>query len=164
MPETEADAEPDTSDSQSGGTISNVDEESGSDIDSRRSEAAKTNRIAGHLRQPGNYNKEPVFANVHKYICLFSTTQILSAILSLTHQTRVKSHSSQGTTGKPWCQRKLRNGKHVWKGSSQACPNMTSTSWFPRRRGARLLAQCWCLRLRLTIFLSLDSVHKIFLT
>ena len=33
MPETEADDEPDTDDSESGGTISNVDEESDSDID-----------------------------------------------------------------------------------------------------------------------------------
>ena len=33
MPETEADAEPSTGDSQSGGTISNVDEESDSDVD-----------------------------------------------------------------------------------------------------------------------------------
>ena len=49
MPETEADAEPDTGDSQSGGTINNADvlsdsdadEESDSDIDSRPSEAAK---------------------------------------------------------------------------------------------------------------------------
>ena len=35
MPETEADAEPDTGDSQSRGAISNVDEESESDFDSR---------------------------------------------------------------------------------------------------------------------------------
>ena len=34
MPETEADAEPDTGDSHSGGTISDLDEESDSDIDS----------------------------------------------------------------------------------------------------------------------------------
>ena len=33
MPETEADAEPNTSDSQSGGATSNVDEESDSDVD-----------------------------------------------------------------------------------------------------------------------------------
>ena len=45
MPETEADDEPDTDDSQSGGTISNVDEESDSDIDSRPSEAAKQNEL-----------------------------------------------------------------------------------------------------------------------
>ena len=44
MPETEADDEPDTDDSQSGGTISNVDEESDSDIDSRPSETAKAKR------------------------------------------------------------------------------------------------------------------------
>ena len=35
MPETEADAEPDTGDSQSGGTISNVDEEGDSDVDEK---------------------------------------------------------------------------------------------------------------------------------
>ena len=35
LPETEADAEPDTGDSQSRGAISNVDEESESDFDSR---------------------------------------------------------------------------------------------------------------------------------
>ena len=40
MPETGADAEPDTGDSDSGGTVSDVDEESGSDIDSRPSETA----------------------------------------------------------------------------------------------------------------------------
>ena len=44
MPETEADAEPDTGDSHSGGTINDVDEESDSDIDSRPSETAKAKR------------------------------------------------------------------------------------------------------------------------
>ena len=45
MPETEADAtEPDTGDSHSGGTISDVNEESDSDIDSRPSETAKAKR------------------------------------------------------------------------------------------------------------------------
>ena len=51
MPKTEADAESDTGDSQSGGTTSNVGEEidsdveveSDGDIDSRSSEAAKLN-------------------------------------------------------------------------------------------------------------------------
>ena len=56
MPATEADDESDTDDSQSGGTISNVDEESDSDIDSRPSEAVKANRIARQLRQLGDYN------------------------------------------------------------------------------------------------------------
>ena len=37
MPETEADAEPDTGDSHSGGTLSDVDEENDSNIDSRPS-------------------------------------------------------------------------------------------------------------------------------
>ena len=64
MPETEADDEPDTDDSQSGGTISNVDEESDSDIDSRPSEAAKAKRIARQLRQLGDFNKGPASANV----------------------------------------------------------------------------------------------------
>ena len=67
MPETEEDAEPDTGDSHSGGTISNVDEErdsdvdeeSDSDIDSRPSEAARAKRIARQLRQLGDYNKGP---------------------------------------------------------------------------------------------------------
>ena len=54
MPETEADDEPDTDDSQSGGTISNVDEESDSDIDSRPCEAAKAKRIARQLRRLGD--------------------------------------------------------------------------------------------------------------
>ena len=44
MSETEADAEPDTGDSHSGGTISDVDEEGDSNIDSRSSEAAKLNK------------------------------------------------------------------------------------------------------------------------
>ena len=43
MPKTEAHAEPDTGDSHSGGTISDVDEEGDSNIDSRSSEAAKLN-------------------------------------------------------------------------------------------------------------------------
>ena len=64
MPETEADAEPDTGDSHRGGTISDVDEESDSDIDSPASEAAKAKRIARHLRQLGDYNKGPASANV----------------------------------------------------------------------------------------------------
>ena len=46
MPKTEAHAEPDTGDSHSGGTISDVDEESDSDIDSRPSETAKAKRTA----------------------------------------------------------------------------------------------------------------------
>ena len=37
-----------------------------------------------------------------------------------------------------------------------------STSWFPRRRGPSVLAQCECLRLSLTVFSSLDSVLKVF--
>ena len=64
MPATEADDESDTDDSQSGGTISNVDEESDSDIDSRPSEAAKAKRIARQLRQLGDFNKGPASANV----------------------------------------------------------------------------------------------------
>ena len=72
MPATEADAEPDTGDSQSGGARSNVDEESDSDvdegsdsdIDSRPSEALKAKRIARQLRQLGDYNKGPASANV----------------------------------------------------------------------------------------------------
>ena len=70
MPETEADAEPDTGDSQSGGTISNVDEESDSDVDeesdvdSRPSEPANVKLIARQLRQLGDYNKGPASANV----------------------------------------------------------------------------------------------------
>ena len=59
MPETEADAEPDTGDSHCGGTISDLDEESDSDIDSRPSETAKAKRIARQLRQLGDYNKGP---------------------------------------------------------------------------------------------------------
>ena len=67
MPETEAGAEPDTSDSQSGGTISNVDEksdndvdeESDSDIDSRPSETARAKRIARQLRQSEAVTRGP---------------------------------------------------------------------------------------------------------
>ena len=66
-PETEADAEPDTGDSHSGGTKSNVDEESDSDtdeesdcdIDSRPSEAARAKRIARQLRQLGAKTRGP---------------------------------------------------------------------------------------------------------
>ena len=72
MPETEAHAEPDTVDSLSGGTISNVDEERDSDvdeerdrdIDSRPCEAAKAKGITRQLRQLGDYNKGPASANV----------------------------------------------------------------------------------------------------
>ena len=64
MPGTEADAEPDTGDSQSGGTSSNVDEEIDTDIDSRLCEAAKPKRIARQLRQLGDYNNELASANV----------------------------------------------------------------------------------------------------
>ena len=64
MPETEAIAEPDTGDSHSGGTISDVDEESDSDIDSRPSEAPKAKRIARQLRQLGDYNEGPASVNV----------------------------------------------------------------------------------------------------
>ena len=64
MPETEADAEPDTGDSHSGGTICDVDEESDSDMDSRSSETAKAKRIARQLRQLEDYNKGPASANV----------------------------------------------------------------------------------------------------
>ena len=64
MPETEADAEPGTGESHNGGTISNVDVESDSDIDSRPSETAKAKRIACQLRQLGDYNKGPASANV----------------------------------------------------------------------------------------------------
>ena len=64
MPESEADAEPDAGDSHSGGAISNVDEESDSDVDSRPSEAARAKRTARQLRQLGDYNKGPASANV----------------------------------------------------------------------------------------------------
>ena len=64
MPETEADAEPDTGGSHSGGAISDVDEEIDSNIDSRPSETAKAKRIARQLRQLGDYNKGPASANV----------------------------------------------------------------------------------------------------
>ena len=46
MPETEADAEPDTGDSHSGGKIGDVYEESDNDIDSRPCETANAKRIA----------------------------------------------------------------------------------------------------------------------
>ena len=56
MPDTEADAEPDVGDSQSGGTISNVNEESGSDVDEeydsdiyRGPSEARVKRIARQL-------------------------------------------------------------------------------------------------------------------
>ena len=45
MPETEADAEPDTGDSHSWGTISDGDEKRDSDIDSRPSEEAMRNEL-----------------------------------------------------------------------------------------------------------------------
>ena len=64
MPEIEADAEPDTGDSHSWGKLSDVDEESDSDIDSRPSETAEAKRIARQLRQLGDYNKGPASANV----------------------------------------------------------------------------------------------------
>ena len=64
MSDTEADAEPDTGDSHSGGTVSDVDKESDGNIDSRPSEAAKAKRIARQLRQLGDYNKGPASANV----------------------------------------------------------------------------------------------------
>ncbi|CAN0457326.1 unnamed protein product [Laminaria digitata] len=56
MPETEADAETDTGGSQSGGILSDSDEESDSDVDSQPIEAAKANRTARQLRQLGDYN------------------------------------------------------------------------------------------------------------
>ena len=60
MPEPEADAEPDTGDSHSGGTISDVDEESDSDMDRRPGETAKAKRIAPvsytHLTLPTIYS------------------------------------------------------------------------------------------------------------
>ena len=64
MPETEADVQPDTGDSHMGGTISNDDEESDSDIDGRPSKAARAKRIARQLRQLGDYNKGAASANV----------------------------------------------------------------------------------------------------
>ena len=72
MPETEADAQPDNGDSQSGGTISDVDEksdsdaaeESDSDVDSRPCEAANKNRITRQLRQLGKKINGPASANV----------------------------------------------------------------------------------------------------
>ena len=67
LPEAEADAEPDTCDSQSGGTINNVDEESDSDddaesyndIDRQPCQAGKAKRIGRQMRQLGDYNKGP---------------------------------------------------------------------------------------------------------
>ena len=64
IPETESDAELDTGDSHSGGTISDVDEESDSDIGSRPSEAAEPKRVARHLGKLGDYNKGLASANV----------------------------------------------------------------------------------------------------
>ena len=62
MPATEADAKPDTGGSQSGGTISDADEEIDSDFDSRPCQAAKAKRIAYHLMQLGD-NMGPESAN-----------------------------------------------------------------------------------------------------
>ena len=45
MPETEADAEPDTGDSHSGGTISDVDEESDRDIEVDQAKRLKQNEL-----------------------------------------------------------------------------------------------------------------------
>ena len=56
MPETEADAEPDTGYSHSRSTTIDVDEERDSDIDSRPSETAKAKRITRQLTQLGDYN------------------------------------------------------------------------------------------------------------
>ena len=64
MPDTEADTEPDTDDSQRGGTIGNAGEESDGDNDSRPRQAANVKRIARQLRQLGDYNKGPASANV----------------------------------------------------------------------------------------------------
>ena len=80
MPETEADAEPDTGDSHSGGTISDVDEESDIDIDSRPSEAAKAKRIARQLKQLGDYNKGLASANV---TAIYPSTRIPSVRIVL---------------------------------------------------------------------------------
>ena len=72
IPETEADAEPGTGDSKSGGIISNVDEESDRDVDSRPSEAAKATRNARQLRHLGDSNKGQASTN---------TTAIYQSIL-----------------------------------------------------------------------------------
>ena len=80
MPETEADAEPDAGDSQSVRTISDVDEESESDTDSRPSETAKAKRIARQLRQLGDYNKGPASANV---TAIYPSTRIPSVRIVL---------------------------------------------------------------------------------
>ena len=122
MPETEADDEPDTDDSQSGGTLSNVDEESDSDIDSRPSEAAKAKRIARQLRQLGDYNKGSASANVTSIYPLRIYYQPSASWRTKRVQSLIRA------TGKPWRQRKLWSGKHLWKGSSQACPNTTFTN------------------------------------
>ena len=127
MPETEADAEPDTGDSHSGGTISDVDEESDSDIDSRPSEAAKAKRIARQLRQLGDYNKGPASANVtviypstldYAYIIghLLLDTQKSCKVFSAPMNHREGTASAQAL---------------VWQASmksEQACPNTTSKS------------------------------------
>ena len=148
LPETEAATEPDIGDSQSGGTINNVneesdsdmDEESDSDIDGQPCKAANEKHIVRQLRHSETITRGPHRPTEQRFIRLLSTTHILSAIRSLTHQTRAKSHPREGTTGNPWRQRKLRSGKYLWKGSLKACPNTTSMSWLPHRRGARLFS------------------------
>ena len=72
MTETEADAEPDTGDSRSDGTTSNVHEECDSDVDEKRDsdvhsgtcEEHESKRIAHQLRQLGDFNNGPASANV----------------------------------------------------------------------------------------------------
>ena len=108
MPETEADAEPDNDDSESGGKISDfdeerdsdVDEESDSDIDSRPSEAARPKQIARQRKQLGDYNKGPASANV---ITIYLST--LDCVYTIGHPLLdtpnvSNSHPRQGTTGK----------------------------------------------------------------
>ena len=75
MPDTVI-AEPDSGDSQSGGTTSDVDEESDSDIDSRSCKAAKVKRIARQLRHRADYNTGPNRRTQLRFIRLISTMHI----------------------------------------------------------------------------------------
>ena len=85
MPETEADAEPDTGDSHSGGKIGDVYEESDNDIDSRPCETANAKRIARWLRQLGYYNKGPASANATAICPSTLDYANVSTIRSFTH-------------------------------------------------------------------------------
>ena len=92
MPEPEADAEPDTGDSQSWGIISNADGESDSDIDSRPCEAAKAKRIERQSKWWGLrgtismrrlvYNLEPAHV-VYIYVYKFTPSPKQSSTLRI---------------------------------------------------------------------------------